>query len=257
MPKPTHKMPEEVKRLLETDYSYLERLDAEGWLNELTRLYKLSIDNDLRWADALPGMLLYCGLGKPGEVTETTIGQIGLSSVRLIPRTLKTAGAYVSEPFVVPGRRLALTINLDAPDAIILTEVELVLKAAREHVSPPVLARGRNTLSSSFDNRTAFKTWRNHMIVQLADLLALNAARKARGETSYPEKVLGMWLEPIEVATKRAGLAEPKNVYKAKSVLKAALARLPSLVTQVAQEKGNNEKAQKLTADWIARNMVQ
>ena len=38
---------------------------------------------------------------------------------------------------------------------------------------------------------------------------------------------------------------------------RAGAASVSLVETQVAQEKGNNEKAQKLTADWIARNMVQ
>ena len=30
------------------NYAYLKQLDAEGWYAELTRLCKLSVDNDLR-----------------------------------------------------------------------------------------------------------------------------------------------------------------------------------------------------------------
>jgi hypothetical protein len=246
MPKPTKDSSKEFEAFLNKDYSYLDNLNAKQWYEELTRLCKLSVDNDLFLFNGDPNISLFCIWNKTREETETQIVHIGAPTIHLIPRKLKTARQYVRPPIVAPGPQLALVINLNAPNATILAEFERWLMSAREHVRPPVVARGRHTLKGSFDKGTAFKTWQNHKIVQLADLLALNAKRKARGEKPYTEAVLGeRWL----------GMTEPKHTSYAKKVLKEALATLPALGAQIAQEMVNATIAQELIAAWIAKDM--
>jgi hypothetical protein len=122
----------------------------------------------------------------------------------------------------------------------------IMIARALCHVVAPVTARGRNVLKARFAEGSAFKTWKTHKIVQLAKLLALNAAWKKQGRTHFKLKEIGDWL----------GYTDPKATTMAKSVLKDAIESLPALGTQIAQTMVQEDEAEALIADWIGRLTV-
>jgi hypothetical protein len=176
-------------------------------------------------------------LAKPGEVTETEIVHIGVPTVQFI-------GPRDADFWLTRERLPALIVNVDAPDAVILNELKRMLEEVRKHFGPPVAKRGRYALNSRFDKNT-FAKWRNDKIVQLADLLARNAALKARGASSRPDHVLG----------KLIGKNSARETSEAKATLKKALASLPALAAQIAQDMVRAQIAQEMIAARIAKDI--
>jgi hypothetical protein len=76
-------------------------------------------------------------------------------------------------PFELP----ALLINLNAPDGVILEQVEAALRAAREQHPPHVRKPGPPALNARF-GKQQFSTWRRYKILPLADLLAWRTRQK-------------------------------------------------------------------------------
>ena len=206
------------------NYRDLKNLDAQGWLKELTRLFRLSVDHDLRLCDVQPNMFVFCEWGKPGQTFETSIGFIGTPTVQFI-------GARSTNFCIPPERCPALIINVHAPDSIILSEVKLWLSEIRKHLKPPVAKRGRYQLNSAFD-ATTFSKWRVAKIVEFAELLAWRATLDANVQSQIPDHLLGA----------HAGLADAKATSNARKVLKEALDSLPSLSAQVAHGVAQNKK---------------
>jgi hypothetical protein len=219
------------------DYTYLSQLDATGWYAELTRLFKLSVDHDLGLAELSPTITLYCKLGNPGEATETEMGHFGLPTVQLVGPN--QGGYWLS------GERLpAVIVNVDAPDDIIFKKLKRMLREIRKYIKPTVAKPGRYQLNSRFDEGT-FKKWQNDKIVEFADLLAWNAGLTARGEEHYWEHELG----------ERLGKYTSRTTSETKATLRKALASLPALAAQIAEEWESEQIAQQLTADYVKRNL--
>lgn len=219
------------------DYTYLSQLDARGWYAELTRLFKLSVDHDLGLAELSPTIILYCKLGNPGEATETEMGHFGLPTVQLISRD--EGGHWLSYE-----RLPAIIVNVDAPDDVIFKQLKRMLGEVRKYIKPPVAKPGRYHLNSRIDEDT-FEKWENDKIVEFADLLAWNASLKARGEKHYREHELG----------ERLGKDTSRTTSEAKATLKKALASLPALAAQIAEELESEQIAQQLTTDYVKRSL--
>ena len=149
--------------------SRLRHLDVQGWYEELTRIYKLSVDHDLWLADVLPGMFIWSPVGKPGEATETTIGYIA-------------------------GPTAKFVVNVNMPDANIHAEFKQWLEEVRKQIMPPVAKPGQYALNSEFDTRK-FGTWQSEGIIQFADLLAWRATLGPLEAKRYPDWLLGRWLK--------------------------------------------------------------
>ena len=220
MRKPVVKLPMPPSK----SYTYLNKLDAKGWLEEITRLYKLSVEHNLKLHPSDPNIFVYPTVGVSGQQTGMTIGQIGEPALRLGHR----------KDHLNVGPWLPLSINLAAADATIMAEFACVLRGAREQVPPPVVKRGKQTLKGLFDKGTAFKTWRQHKIVELADLFAWRATLSPEIARHYPDHKLGEDFLHF--------VSNPRNeTNMAKRVLKTALGSLPALATQVAQSMTASE----------------
>ena len=218
--KPSPKLPDEIAQLLKETTSRLRHLDVQGWYEELTRIYKLSVDHDLWLADVLPGMFIWSPVGKPGEATETTIGYIA-------------------------GPTAKFVVNVNMPDANIHAEFKQWLEEVRKQIMPPVAKPGQYALNSEFDTRK-FGTWQSEGIIQFADLLAWRATLGPLEAKRYPDWLLGRWLKR----------ETPKNVSVTKATLKKALASLPALGAQVEHEMAMGPAARKLIAARIAKDIA-
>jgi hypothetical protein len=221
---------------LTRDYSHLQQLDAKGWYDQLTRLCKLSIDKNLGLFKGDPNIVVFSRLGKPGEATETTIGQIGVPTVQFIgPR---------EEGFRLPLERLpALVVNVEAPDEVIQSELKLWLKEVRKYVKPPVAKRGQYALNYCYDEDT-FAKWRADKIVEFAELLAWRATLDEQTKRRYREHVLGEWV----------GKESARTTSEAKATLKRALASLPALAAQIAHDMVPAQTAQEMIGKYVKRH---
>jgi len=213
--------------------------DARGWYEELTRLYKLSIDYDLGFVELSPNIIVYCRLGEPGEETETEVVHFGLPTVEFV-------GPNNSGYWLPSDRLPAIIVNVNAPSRVISEQLKRMLAEIRKHIKPPVRKRGRYSLNDRFDYDT-FRKWIDDRIVEFADLLAWNAAMKAEGKPYYSEYELG---KKLDEAISRRMTSEKKRT------LKKALASLPALAAQIAGEWDPEQRAQKLTAAEVAKKLA-
>ena len=147
---------------------------------------------------------------------------------------LPQQAGYVLELYRLP----ALIVYVNAPDAVILSEIKRTLKAIRKPLRPPIAKPGRAAFNSLFDAHI-FAKWRSEKIVQLAELLMWRAKLSKQEAKNYPDHVLGKWL----------GKETPQATTKAKNTLKEALASLPALGAQVRQ---SDEIANSFWADDFA-----
>lgn len=180
-----HKPPKDVQRILnEQNYAHLGQLGTRGWVDELRRLYELSTNNNLglHQDDAK-----VAGLNIAGR---TRVFLPGAPVVQLIPPT--------NDPVLVPKHLLpALVVNINAPDDIVRTEFEAALAEARGQFPAAFTKPGPRAMNGEFYTRV-FLSWCNARIVQLAELLAWNEARRARRLPPYPEHVLGEWIGLVD-----------------------------------------------------------
>jgi hypothetical protein len=209
----------------------LKQLDAEGWLGELTEIYRLSLVHGLALHESHPAIIVR------GSGIGTTVTVAPFATVKFLgPRK------YDFQP--VSGQLPALFVNLHAPDTIILKQIELTLKAARKHFGPPVKKNGRYSLNHCFDENT-FKVWRKNQIVQFGRLLAWRATLSAADAKSYPNNALGKIL----------GLQSDRATSEVKAKLKKALASLPALLTQIADGTIEQSVAEQMIAASINKDI--
>ena len=209
--------PEEAEKLLNKDYAYLKKLDTRGWRAQLLSIVRLSVENDLGLVEVLPNMMLLSRVGS-GATPRTMIWFHPVPTVQFIrPRE--------GDFRLAPNRQPALIVNVNAPDAVIFSELKRALKVVRRVFPAPVAKPGRVALNSLFDEHT-FAKWRREQIVPLAELLAWRATLGKRDARHYPDHVLGEWL----------GMTGPKHTSEAKATLKKALASLPALTAQFHQD---------------------
>lgn len=216
-----HRPPKDVKKFLDSsNYARLRQLGVRGWFDELTRLYELSIECDLK-------------LHRIDTKIETlTIG--GRTKIYLPGAPLAQLVAPANNDVLVPKHLLpALVININAPDEIVRKQFEMALAQARKQFPSAFSKPGPRAPNSLFDART-FLSWRNAQIVPLADVLAWNARRTKQGLPSYPEYVLGGWL----------GLPDRPATNRAKNTLKKALASLPALAAQLKYDSDHRRVAE-------------
>jgi hypothetical protein len=201
------KSPKEVEAIISPrNYSHLPPLGARGWFDILRRLYELSIDHKLNLHVNDPKIQRHNIAGK------TRIFLSGAPVAQLV--------TAISQGVPIPAHLLpALVINIDAPDEIVLEEFTIGLALARRRFPPAFSRPGPRAPNNLFDVRT-FGSWCNARIVQLAELLAWNAGRSARGLPTYPEHVLGEWI----------GLRDKSATNRAKATLRKALKSLPALL---------------------------
>ena len=141
------------------DYSYLRTLDLQGWYQELTRLYTLSVDYNLGLHRADNNIIVI------RKDSGTTIGHIG-------------------------GPIASFVVNVSAPDAIIKAEFERWLEEVRKQVKSHVANPGPRALNSKFDKKK-FGTWQSVRVVQFVDALAWRATLDPLDRKNYPNSVLG------------------------------------------------------------------
>lgn len=202
--------PDDARHILQRDYRHLLELTARGWCDQLRSLYELSIDHNLGLHTEDPKIVrrvLFKG--------KTRIFLPGAPVVQLVEPE--------SEDVLIPRHLLpVLVVNINAPDEIILAQFKLRLMEAREKFPSGFSKPGPKAANGSFGERS-FLSWCNARIVPLAELLAWNAERKARGEDYYPDVVLGSWI----------GLSNKGSTHRSKEVLMAALASMPALAAQI------------------------
>lgn len=211
--------PNVVCRLKETS-ARLATLDAAGWLKELTEVYRLSVEHDLKLADVLPGMFLYCRIGNPGEKTETMISQIG-------------------------GPHASFIVNTNMPDAYIFEQFERWLEEVRKQVKPHVAKPGKRKPNAYFDGRT-FANWRIVKIVEFAELLAWRATLPLSEQKKHLDAALG----------REIGRNCSKDVNVTMHALRKALASLPALAAQIEHEMTQSTKAREAIAARITKDIA-
>jgi hypothetical protein len=194
-------------------YAYLGKLDVQGWYAEITRLYKLSVDHNLGLHSADGNIILHHGAG----------------------------GAQIVH---IGGPYATFTININMPDADLVTEFERWLEEVRKQLKLPVAKPGQPSLNAKFDPKK-FDAWRSTKIVEFADLLAWRATLPAHEQGEWKPAKLG----------RSIGRNSSKDVNMTTRILKQALASLPSLGAQVEHEMSQNQSARKAIATRIARDI--
>lgn len=237
MSKPTSELVKEARRVLGQDYGYLKTLNAEGWYAELSRLCKMSVDNDLGWFKGDPDICLFCRFGKPGEITETEIVHVGIQAVQFVG---PNKGGGDPSVWLDEDRLPALIVNLNAADNTILTDLRRTLRAVRKYYNP-IASPGRYSVNSRFDERT-FKRWREHRLIEFANLLAWRAQRLAQDKSA---KITNDFIADLLWKKYRDPHKKFNDVIK---VLRKALRSLPALLAQVAQENEAKQIAEEMTA---------
>ena len=102
---------------VERKYTELKTLDAWGWHRLLKRIWKLSEEYKLGLAEGLDERALRCDL--------------------FAPQTVELIGPQQSG-YVLESHRLpALIVYVNAPDAVILSEIKRTLKTIPKQLRPP------------------------------------------------------------------------------------------------------------------------
>jgi hypothetical protein len=212
MPKPAAKAAK-TSTPPKKSYAYLGELDVQGWYAEISRLYKLSADHNLRLHSADRNIIVTHDAGG------AQIGHIG--------------GPYAT-----------FTVNINMPDALLVTEFERWLEEVRKQLNPPITKPGPPSLNAKFDPNK-FDAWRSTKIVEFADLLAWRATLPAHEQDEWKPAELG----------RSIGRNSSKDVNITTRILKQALASLQSLGAQVEHEMSQNQSARKAIATRIARDI--
>ena len=120
----------------------------------MKRIWKLSEDYKLGLAEGLDERALRCDL--------------------FAPQTVELIGPQQAG-YVLKSHRLpTLIVYLNAPDAVILSEIKRTLKTIPKQLRPPLAKPGRAAFNTLFDAHI-FAKWRSEKIVQLAQLLVWRA----------------------------------------------------------------------------------
>ena len=226
------------------NYDYLQKLAAEGWLHELSRVYELSVKYKLGLHRDDPN--IFVSYNESGEPEIVVMGLIPVQMVAPRPNDPNAPGvttrdltgsvlslpqpqAYPREVIEMPVVSPALVVDLNAPDKVIRHEFERMLKKARKRFKPPASKPGRWAMNACFDDRV-FKKWRNDRIVQLADLLAWRSTLSPSEKARWSQQRLGQQLWKNRDVNDR-------RVSETKKNLKEALASLPALAAQIPHGK--------------------
>src|ERR1700730_2400054 len=141
------KLPEWANQVLNKDYSYLNKLDADGWLVELTRLYNLSVDNGLGLHEADLNTHTFGEVGESGVVSEVMTVQVSVPTVEIVE--------FNCEGFRLPPERLpALIIDARASEKVIREWFESELAELRARFPPPIAKPGPPAANNCIDRRT-------------------------------------------------------------------------------------------------------
>jgi hypothetical protein len=237
--KATPDPPEEAQRLLEKDYSYLNKLDADGWSVELTRLYNLSVDNRLGLHEADLNTHTFGEVGESGEVSEVMTVHVSVPPVEFVE--------FNCEGFLLPPERLpALIVDARASPKVIRERFESALAELRDRFPPPIAKPGPHATNNVIDQDT-FSSWIKWRIVQLAELFAWRATLDAEEAKKFLDWVIGIWMWGDE--------SEPRKVSDAKNVLKRAIASRHALMSQITHEMPPPQIAEQMTLDLILKNL--
>jgi hypothetical protein len=233
--------PQKAKRILNKDYSYLDKLDADGWLSELTRLHNLSVDNGLGLHEPDLNTHTIGEVGESGEASEVMTVQVGVPAVELVE--------FNAEGFRLPPERLpALIVNARAPGKVIREQIDVFIAQLRDRFPPPIKKPGPPAPNTRIDQRT-FSSWSNWRIVQLAELFAWRATLDDEEAKEFPDWVIGewMWDEDEEI---------PRKTSDAKKRLKEAIASRKALKAQIDHETPPPEITQDIIWSAVLNNMT-
>jgi hypothetical protein len=202
------------------DYSYLNSLDASGWLRELGRCAKLMSDVAARSRNEV-GMRVEWDWLDPGWTDNAGLGFIGAPAIRVVDKADQASLSDLEKPALI------IMVSLRATDHDIMQGIKKVLLDARRDSPGPARKRGPQALNAKYDE-TIFGRWTRHRIVQLCDLAEW---RSKLDEKARPKDAdFGRWLfegrdEYIH-----------KLIFDAFRMLESAISEIPALTLQVERE---------------------
>lgn len=187
------------------DYTYLNRLDARGWLKHLEKCH--SHASGFNSAD--------------GSVPDTYYPvMIGPPVLQIVESASQRELTALEKPALI------VQVWLRAPDKEILEEFAKALRSARTTYPAPARKRGPITLNGTFD-KSIFLIWLNRKIIQYADLACWRSKQPGRGPRDAD---IARWL----FARGSNSPASPeKELSTTKKTLKQALESIPALWAQV------------------------
>jgi hypothetical protein len=202
------------------DYSYLNNLDASGWLRELERCAKLMSDVAARSRNEV-GVRVGWDWLDPGWTDNAGFGFIGAPAVRIVDKADQANLSNLEKPALI------VMISLRATDHEIMKGFKKALLDARRDAPGPASKPGPQALNAKFD-KTIFGRWIRHRIVQLCDLAEW---RSRLDEKDRPRDAdFGRWLFEGRDDYK------DKLIFDAFKMLKAAINEIPALTLQVERE---------------------
>jgi hypothetical protein len=155
-------MPSDVRGRMQATTSRLKQHDVQGWYQELTRAYGLSVKH---------------GLG-----------------LHELDSRIKVCGNAVDPVIVVVGGpHTSFPVNVSMPNAILRREFDRWLAEVRKQLSSPVVKPGRGAFNDLFDD-IKFRHWRNTKIVEFIELLAWRGELGSSARKGLPESTLGGWI---------------------------------------------------------------
>jgi hypothetical protein len=201
------------------DYSYLNSLDASGWLRELERCAKHMSDVVARSRNEV-GVRVEWDWLDPGWTDNAGLGFIGAPAVEVVDKADQATLSALEKPALI------VVVSLRATDNDIIEGFKKALLEARRDSPGPARKPGPEALNAKFD-KTIFGRWIRHRIVQLCELAEWRS--KLDGKDRPTDADFGRWLfEGRDYID--------KLISDAFRMLESAISEIPALTLQAERE---------------------
>jgi hypothetical protein len=202
------------------DYSYLNSLDASGWLRELERCARI-LNDTLARLDGRPDLHEeWDWIGEPGWTNNAGVAFIGAPAVQVVDKAAQADLSALEKPALI------VVVSLRATDHDIMKGLKKALLEARRDSPGPARKPGPEALNAKFD-KTIFGRWIRHRIVQLCHLMEWRSKLDKRDRPTDAD--FGRWLfEGRDYID--------KLIFDAFRMLESAISEIPALTLQAERE---------------------